>query len=58
MQTWHPILAVHTFTKNIVGTVTVISRQPYMLGAQVADGISVATVVPVPLIATRHIILS
>jgi hypothetical protein len=54
VKTWHRILASVTHTKTIVGAVTVISRQPYMLGAQFVDGICVASVVPVPLVVTVH----
>ena len=46
MKTWHRILASVTLTKTFVGNVTVVSRQPYMLGAQFADGTS-APVMPV-----------
>ena len=52
MHTWHRTLASFTFTINIVGIVGVLSRKKYMLGAHIADGLSVATVVPVPMIVT------
>ncbi len=54
MQTWRSILAsLLAITKATVGgVVQAVSRQPYMLDAQLADGTSVTIVVPVPLIAT------
>ena len=54
MQTLHRILASLMFTQTTVGSAKNISRQPYMLDAQFADGICVASVVPVPLVVTVH----